>query len=48
VHDFERFVESEMSAKFATLSAAIADSDDPATDLRDAIRRAIDELDEQE
>lgn len=48
VHDYERFVDSEMAAKFATLSAAIADGDDPEAELRAAIRRAIDELDEQE
>ena len=48
VHDYERFVDSEMAAKFAALSAAVADSDDPDTELRAAIRHALDELDEQE
>lgn len=46
VHDYERFVESEMTAKFSALSAAVADSDDPEAELRAAIRRALDELDE--
>lgn len=46
VHDYERFVDSEMTAKFAALSAAVADGDDPATELHAAIRRALDELDE--
>lgn len=48
VHDYERFVDSEMAAKFATLSAAVAGSDDPDAELREAIRHALDELDEQE
>lgn len=48
VHDYERFVDSEMAAKFAALSAAVADGDDPDTELRAAIRHALDELDEQE
>jgi len=48
VQDYERFVDSEMAAKFAALSAAVADSDDPDTELRAAIRHALDELDEQE
>lgn len=48
VYDYERFVDAEMSAKFATLSAAVADSDDPDADLRAAIQHALDELDELE
>jgi hypothetical protein len=48
VHDYERFVDSEMAAKFAALSAAVADSDDPDAELRSAIRHALDELDELE
>src|SRR5690348_7070056 len=48
VFDYERFVDAEMAAKFATLSAAVADSDDPDTELRAAIRHALDELDDQE
>lgn len=48
VHDYERFVDTEMAAKFATLSATVADSGDPDTELRAAIHHALDELDEQE
>lgn len=46
VSDYERFVDAEMAAKFATLSAAVVDSDDPDADLRAAIQHALDELDE--
>lgn len=48
VQDYERFVDTEMAAKFATLSAAVADSDDPDAELRAAIHHALDELDELE
>jgi hypothetical protein len=41
VHDFERFVDEEMTAKFATLSASLPD---PEMALQQAIRHAIDEL----
>lgn len=48
VQDYERFVDTEMTAKFDVLSRAVADSDDPEAELRAAIRHAIDELDDQE
>lgn len=48
VQQYDRFVESEMTAKFAALSAALPASEDPEAELRMAIRRALDELDEQE
>jgi hypothetical protein len=44
VQDFERFLESEMLAKFSTLSAALTESDDPDTALQAAIQHALDEL----
>jgi hypothetical protein len=46
VHDFDRFMESEMMEKFTTLSAALPDSTDPEAELRNAIRNALDELGE--
>ncbi len=46
VHDFDRFIESEMTAKFVALSAALPPSDDPEAELRTAIQHALDELDE--
>lgn len=48
VRHFDRFIPSEMTSKFAALSAALPPSDDPEAELRTAIRRALDELDEQE
>lgn len=48
VHDFDRFVESEMTAKFATLSAALPGCEEPEVELRAAIRNALNELDEAE
>ncbi|HEV2643368.1 MAG TPA: hypothetical protein VGT98_11695 [Candidatus Elarobacter sp.] len=48
VHDHERFVESEMTTKFATLSAALPAADDPEEELRLAIRHALDELNDIE
>ena len=47
VQDFEQFVESEMLAKFAKLSTALPESDDPEVALQAAIRHALDELHEQ-
>jgi hypothetical protein len=50
VHDFDRFIDQEMTAKFAALSASLPEmlpeSDDPETALQTAIRHAIDELEE--
>ena len=48
VHDAERFVESEMTARFAKLTAALSGSEDPDTELRAAIQHAIEELEESE
>ena len=48
VHDYDRFVQSEMTTKFATLSAALPGEDDPETELRAAIRHALDELNDIE
>jgi hypothetical protein len=48
VHDYERFVQSEMTAKFATLTAALPGVDDPEDELRAAIRHALDELNDIE
>ncbi|MGI8766386.1 MAG: hypothetical protein ACR2KM_07730 [Gemmatimonadaceae bacterium] len=47
VHNFDRFIESEMTAKFAALSASISMSEDPEAELRIAIRHALDELEEE-
>lgn len=45
IHDFERFIETEMTAKFSALSSALSgDDEDPETELRAAIRHALDEL----
>jgi hypothetical protein len=48
VYDYERFVDEEMTNKFATLSASLADTmsddEDPDAALHRAIRRALDEL----
>jgi hypothetical protein len=46
VQDSERFLESEMVAKFATLSAALPEHDDPDVALQASIRHALDELHE--
>jgi hypothetical protein len=46
VYDTDRFLESEMLAKFAALSAAIDELDDRDAALRAAIRHALDELDD--
>jgi hypothetical protein len=50
VHNPERFIESEMTAKFSklTAAAALADSPDPEAELRTAIQHALDELAESE
>lgn len=48
VHDAERFVESEMTTKFSKLSAALSGAGDPETELRAAIRHALEEMDESE
>lgn len=48
VHDAERFVEAEMTDKFAKLAAAVTHSEDPETELRAAIRNAIEELEDSE
>lgn len=48
IHDFEPFLESEMLAKFATLSTALPDSgEDPEAALQTALRHALDDLHEQ-
>ncbi|MGI8508226.1 MAG: hypothetical protein ACR2MQ_02750 [Gemmatimonadaceae bacterium] len=47
IHDFDRFIASEMAAKFAALSASIPMSEDPEAELCTAIRHALDELEEQ-
>ncbi len=47
VHDFERFIESEMIAKFETLSASMPKEGDPDVALRTALHHALDELEEQ-
>lgn len=44
----ERFIESEMTTKFSRLTAALSGAEDPETELRAAIRHALDELDEIE
>jgi hypothetical protein len=46
IQDIERFIESEMVAKFAALSASItlSQSDNPDTALQTAIRNALNEL----
>ncbi len=45
----ERFIESEMTAKFSKLTAALpTTADDPETELRAAIRHALEELEESE
>ncbi len=48
VHQPERFVESEMTTKFAKLTAALSGAEDPETELRAAIRHALEELEESE
>ncbi len=48
VHDAERFIESEMTTKFSQLTAALSGAEDPETELRAAIQRALEELDEIE
>ena len=48
VHDAERFVESEMTTKFSKLTAALSGAEDPETELRAAIRHALEELEETE
>jgi hypothetical protein len=49
VQDTERFIESEMIAKFAALSASVplSESEDPDAALQTAIRHALDELESQ-
>jgi hypothetical protein len=45
IQDFERFVEQEMTSKFAALSASLdGEDDDPEVVLQSAIRHALDEL----
>ncbi len=44
VQDYERFVEAEMTTKFATLSATLPGVDDPEAELRVAIQHALDDL----
>jgi hypothetical protein len=46
IYDTDRFLESEMLAKFAALSAAIDEVDDRDAALCAAIRHALDELDD--
>lgn len=46
--DSERFIESEMTTKFSKLTAALSGAEDPESELRAAIRHALDELDESE
>ncbi|MDQ2889039.1 MAG: hypothetical protein M3R65_00615 [Gemmatimonadota bacterium] len=46
VHNAERFVESEMTDKFTKLTAALSGAEDPETDLRAAIRHALEELED--
>jgi hypothetical protein len=48
IHDAERFMESEMTSKFSRLTAALTGAEDPETELRAAIRQALEELDESE
>lgn len=48
VRDSGRFIESEMTAKFCTLTAALSGAEDPETELRAAIQHALAELDEME
>jgi hypothetical protein len=48
VHDSERFIESEMTTKFSQLTAALSGAEDPEMELRAAIQRALEELDESE
>lgn len=48
VHNADRFVEEEMTKTFSKLTAALAGSEDPETELRAAIRHALEELDESE
>ena len=48
VHDSERFIESEMTNKFAKLTAALSGAEDPEEELRAAIQHALEELDESE
>lgn len=46
VQDAERFVEPEMTTKFSQLTAALSGAEDPETELRAAIRHALEELEE--
>jgi hypothetical protein len=48
VQNAEKFVESEMTARFAKLTAALAGAEDPEAELRAAIQRSIQELEESE
>jgi hypothetical protein len=48
VQNAEKFVESEMTARFAKLTAALAGAEDPEAELRAAIQRSIEELEESE
>jgi len=48
VQNAERFVESEMTTRFAKLTAALAGAEDPDAELRAAIQRSIEELEESE
>jgi len=48
VQDSGRFIESEMTTKFSQLTAALSGAEDPETELRAAIQRALEEMDESE